>query len=520
MDYHTINKPQSQRDKAREDQVQNDAGGYVFGITPQQQLDRFLMLGTLKGTYYANAKELTVRNLDVIKQLIEDDYKYVVDRVVEISRAGRAPKNDPALYVLAMVAACNNEIGRVYALMNAHEVARTATHLFKFLNYVQSMRGWGRALKDAVGDWYTRKNDHQLLYQVLKYRNREGWTHKDVLRKAHPVPKSAFQNDLFKWITSDEIGEYLYASKLFVGYNKVQKETDAVEIADDVIEYHLTREMIPNQHLKNPLVMQALLQDMPLTALLRNLANMAGIGLLVPGNWDVIETVCAKLSDEEAIKKARIHPLSVYQALRIYENGSNRNYRWEPVGRVVEELNDTFYKSFHYVEGSGKRFLLGLDVSGSMSQGTSIEGVCARDASAVMAMSLVHSEPRISTMAFASEFQNFNLHKRMSLNEVVTAMRSLNFGRTDCALPMIHALNNGMEIDTFVIFTDNETWCGKVHPYEALNTYRKHTGIDAKLIVCAMTSTEFSIADPNDAGMLDIVGLDTNVPALITEFSK
>jgi 60 kDa SS-A/Ro ribonucleoprotein len=34
-----------------------------------------------------------------------------------------------------------------------------------------------------------------------------------------------------------------------------------------------------------------------------------------------------------------------------------------------------------------------------------------------------------------------------------------------------------------------------------------------------MTATEFSIADPSDAGMLDVVGFDTATPQLITDFS-
>ena len=33
-----------------------------------------------------------------------------------------------------------------------------------------------------------------------------------------------------------------------------------------------------------------------------------------------------------------------------------------------------------------------------------------------------------------------------------------------------------------------------------------------------MTATKFTIADPTDAGMLDIAGFDSAVPALISEF--
>ena len=66
-------------------------------------------------------------------------------------------------------------------------MARTGTHLFIFARYVQQFRGWGRGLRRAVGDWYLAKEPDKLAYQVLKYRQREGWTHRDLLRLAHPA---------------------------------------------------------------------------------------------------------------------------------------------------------------------------------------------------------------------------------------------------------------------------------------------------------------------------------------------
>ena len=71
-----------------------------------------------------------------------------------------------------------------------------------------------------------------------------------------------------------------------------------------------------------------------------------------------------------------------------------------------------------------------------------------------------------------------------------------------------------------MIYTDNETWAGEIHPHQALIEYRRKMGIPARLIVVAMTATGFSIADPEDAGMLDVVGFDTAVPNLISEFSR
>ncbi len=38
--------------------------------------------------------------------------------------------------------------------------------------------------------------------------------------------------------------------------------------------------------------------------------------------------------------------------------------------------------------------------------------------------------------------------------------------------------------------------------------------------VVGMTSNGFTLADPNDRGMLDVVGFDTSVPAVIANFVR
>ncbi len=59
-----------------------------------------------------------------------------------------------------------------------------------------------------------------------------------------------------------------------------------------------------------------------------------------------------------------------------------------------------------------------------------------------------------------------------------------------------------------------------VHPVQALRAYRQKTGIGAKLVVIGMVSNGFTIADPNDSGMLDVVGFDTATPSIIADFAN
>jgi 60 kDa SS-A/Ro ribonucleoprotein len=111
------------------------------------------------------------------------------------------------------------------------------------------------------------------------------------------------------------------------------------------------------------------------------------------------------------------------------------------------------------------------------------------------------------------------LSSRQRLDDIVKTVSGLPFYGTDCALPMLYAIENGLAVDHFVIYTDSETWAGEVHPAQALRRYRERSGIAAKLTVVGMVSNGFTIADPNDAGMLDVVGFDTAAPQLMADFA-
>jgi len=122
-------------------------------------------------------------------------------------------------------------------------------------------------------------------------------------------------------------------------------------------------------------------------------------------------------------------------------------------------------------------------------------------------------------VAFSTKMTPVDISRRKRLDDVLRATDNLPFGGTDCAQPMLWALQNRIEADTFVIYTDSETWHGSVHPAQALRDYRERMGIPARLVVVGMLSNGFTIADPNDAGMLDVVGFDTATPEVIRQFS-
>ena len=86
-------------------QVANSAGGYSWQVDDWTRFDRFLILGAEGGTYYIGERELVKQNHDAIVRCIKVDGVRAVKRIVEISDSGRAPKNDSAVFALALVAA-------------------------------------------------------------------------------------------------------------------------------------------------------------------------------------------------------------------------------------------------------------------------------------------------------------------------------------------------------------------------------------------------------------------------------
>lgn len=506
-------------------QVKNSAGGYSFEVDNWAKLDRFLILGNEGGSYYAGEREMTIKNSDAALACLKEDGRRVVERVIEISEGGRAPKNDPAIFVLAMAAKLGDDFTRKFALTVLPRVCRIGTHLFQFIEAMQGFGGWGRATKRAVSSWYEDKTSDQLAYQLVKYRQRNTWSHRDVFRLAKPdVPNMLGRFAVGKLTDEDKTNSLIPA--VLDAFLKAQAATSAKEIVKILkATPALPWEAIPSDFLKEKDVWAALLPNLPMTAMIRNLGRMTANGLLVPMS-DASKFIVERLGNDEAIRKARIHPIAVLGAMGTYGKGSGvkGSLTWTPVNSIVDALDGAFYKAFGNVEETGKRFMLALDISSSMTWGEigGMPGVTPRVASAAMSLITQKVEKNSFIAGFTSGTKGITeltISSRQRLDAVVKYMNGLQFGGTDCSLPMTYALENKIAIDTFTVYTDNETYAGRIHPVQALRQYREKMGIPAKLIVVGMVANNFSIADPKDAGMLDIVGFDTASPNLIADFA-
>lgn len=535
-----VNKtPQTEKIPGK-NQVKNNAGGFVFGVDDWTALDRFLILGAEGGSYYASEKTLTKENASRAISALKADGKRYVDRVVEISVEGRAPKNDPAIFALALACKLGDDKTRKLAYDALPKVCRIGTHLFAFVEAIEGLGGWSRGARTAVANWYNKMPIEKLGYQLAKYQQRNGWSHKDLFRLAHPKTVNVERNSLYKWAVKGVIDENT-KSQTIVGFERAKGAKNVSDLIKIISEYRLPHECVPTEYKNDPKVQEELLKHMPLEAMIRNLGNMSKSGLLTPLS-NASSEVIKKLEDKKALHDSRIHPVKVLAALMTYKNGRGvlGKGTWTPVQSVVDALDSAFYESFNAIIPTGKKFLLGLDISGSMGIGTvaGVPGLTPLIASGAMAMAIAKSEKNYECIGFTSGKNSWvsktnngnhwsqngitqlNISPKMRLDTVVDSMQKLTMGGTDCALPMLYASAMNRDVDCFIVITDNETWAGSVHPTQALNDYRKNKNSKAKSVVIGMTATSFSIADPNDAGMLDVVGFDTNVPSIISDFVR
>jgi 60 kDa SS-A/Ro ribonucleoprotein len=511
--------------------VRNSSGNYVFTPDEQSMVRRFLILGSDSASMYTSSEKNTFQNTQRLLNAIKHDGQAVVREIVEISKAGRAPRRDPALYALALVMTHGSKEAKVDAQNAIPTVARTGTDLLHLAAFVDAMRKWGRGVRRGFAKWYNEKDGLRLAQQLTKYANRDGWTHRDVLRLAHVPPATPTHDALFAFATDNPKTDFDFTqidtvvADYMAAIADVKKLENSPKEAIKLIEkFELPREVLPTQLLNHASVWEALLPHMGYEALVKNLGKMTNVGLISPMSGGQ-KTVIEKLGNSELLRKSKLHPIKVITALMTYRNGhgDKGSLTWTPVPRIIDALDTAFYETFKLIVPTNKNTLICLDISGSMGLYPllGIHGFTPRVASAVMAMATIRSEPNWEAVGFSHQLVRLPIGATMTLAQVIDVMQRLPFGATDLSLPMQWAAKNKIPVDTFVMYTDNETNCNRRHPMTELKEFRQKMSIpDAKLAVVAMQSNGFSVADPTDRNTMDFAGFDSALPSILADFMR
>lgn len=496
-------------------QVPNNAGGYGYVVDDWSQLRRFLILGAYEGTFYVGERDLTKQNFDVLKRLVQVDGGKYVDSIVKVSTDNLALKTDPAIFALAIGAAYGDKTTRGHIEIMFPLVIRTSTHLFHFVGFYLTQRGWSRWLRRVVGSWYNTQTPDALEYQMLKYQQRDGWSHKDLIVLAHPTPTSDMHNALYAWAVKGHIDPRLSLVK--ASRQLFDENITTIEASDIIRTYRLSREMLPSALLNQPYVWAELMRTAPMQATLRNLGKMTQVGLIAPYGMET-DLLVSKLIDPKFLAKSYLHPFEVIVALRQYAQG--KGYKggltWQPVPKVTDALIKLFDASVATHKPTGKRILIAVDVSGSMESPVLSLNMSAAEASGWMAGVTYNTEPNSLLVGFDTSVTPVNFPHATPPSFIARELASVPSGGTDCAQPFLWLIDQQIIVDAVVVYTDSETWAGHMHVNQAINAYRKLSP-QCKVIWCATTATNVTCV-PDHPLNLGIVGFDASVPKAIEGF--
>jgi 60 kDa SS-A/Ro ribonucleoprotein len=498
--------------------VTNNANGQSYQVNDKTKFDRLVILGIEAGTYYVSEREMALETIEFVKAYLEKNFIEALERISEISRSGRAIKNDPAIFVLAMAISIAKTTTQREAVRKAFgDIIRTMSHLMMLIGYMKSLKaGWGRFKRAIISRWFDTLDSDELAYQFAKYQSRNGWATRDILELVHPKATTAKTNAVYKWAMDGSVDQN--SPRYLIGVERAKKARTVDEIVSITKSFRLARENIPTVWLKEKQVWQALLTSLPFTAMVRNLGVMASNGLLdamTPESKYIIN----KLNDAEMIKQSRIHPFSLFLAMKQYDSGHGfrGSKTWSANPAITKAVEKAITLAYGNVTPTNKTIMLACDVSGSMA-GSYISGtnVSAIEAEAMLVNIINQTEPNVYTYTFTTTFREYR--PSGSYSGVLNDFVHMQMGGTDCSLPVSYALRNKLNVDAFIIITDSETWANKNDMDTLLKQYRKTINSKAKFIVLGMTATNVTVASPNDPLSLDICGMDASVPLLISEF--
>jgi len=555
----TVMTPQTQPVPGRTDLVKNNAGGYVFKKDDWTQLEDFLILGTTGGTYYIGQDKLTIDNTNVVFKLAKAHGAEVAKKAHELSTSipVRVPSNRACLFALAAVSAMGDPDGVQAVKYWLSDVARTTDHLSTFFGYRKQLKGKptargtvpmaSRAYRSTLAAWFLAADPDDVAFRACKARQRktpagEAFNLTDAVRIAHPrveIHDNMADDDLVSvhqrkvliaWlagkITDELAASHLPAVDKFLRAKAVTTDAEAIRI---VTELRVPWEFLPSERLNSAGVWEALTGTIGITAVIRNLAKMTRVGTLAPFA-DANATVIRRLTDPEQLAKGRVHPMTVYLALKVYAAGhSQPNPKadvqyWTPVPGIMDALEEAYELSFGHVEPSGRRMIFTVDSSGSMGRYNQVTQNGAKLGTAyniakTVALTMKRIEGEnchvidVDTTVHASK-----ITKRTRLAEIQN--HGADGGGTDMSLPFFYAGQEKLTVDGFGIITDNETWAGKAHAFQRLEAYRRDFNPAARVAVITMAPNGWGILDQNDPGVMQMAGLDASLPLAVTGFIR
>lgn len=412
----------------------------AYAFSAKHQLAQLAATGCLSRTFYANAED----QLDQVVALTQElDASFVAKTAIYGRQSGHM-KDMPALLASSLAV-------RDVALLS-QAFSRVIDNGKMLRNFVQILRSGavgrkslGTRPKKLVQHWLLTASEKQLLNAAVG--NTPSLA--DVVKMVHPKPQEAWRAAWFAWLIGKPVDEAALPpiTQAFERFKRESAQGVATEVPDVPFQMLTALELTSSQWAQ-------IARSGSWQMVRQNLNTFARHGVFdIPG---MAEVVTAKLSDAQAVAKARVMP---YQLMAAFKATG------DAVPEVIREaLQDAMELSLANVPSLDGRVVVCPDVSGSMSsavtgsRGSATSSVRCIDVAALVAAAVLRKNQRARVLPFEQDVVKLSLNARDSVMTNAQALAKIGGGGTNCSAPLAFLNQERAVVDLVILVSDNESW--------------------------------------------------------------
>jgi 60 kDa SS-A/Ro ribonucleoprotein len=414
----------------------NREGAGAYDYIAAHKLAQYAATGCLSNTFYAGAEEQLEA---VLKLALQLEPEFLAKAAVHARRKGHM-KDVPALLLAVLSTRSTGLLRKTFP-----HVVDNGRMLRNFVQIMRSgvvgRKSLGSVPRALVRTWLENASDRALIDASVGTSP----SLPDVVRLVHPKPADASREAFYGWLLGkphlfERLPQALQALKLF--------ELDRSREVPDV-----PFQMLTALDLNAQAWAQVALRG-GWHMLRMNLNTFARHGVFsLPHMTDAI---AARLSDRQAIKRARVLP---YQLLIAHSTIGRK------VPEVVRKALETAMEiALENVPSFRGRVVVCPDVSGSMVtpitgyRGSATSAVRCIDVAALMAAAVMRANPDTMVLPFAEAVREVRLDPYAKVMVNAERLASLGGGGTNCSAPLEWLWRGQIEAELIIMVSDNQSW--------------------------------------------------------------
>jgi 60 kDa SS-A/Ro ribonucleoprotein len=383
------------------------------------------------------------KQLDEVNKLVQQVRPEFLARLAVYSRESAYMKDMSAYLLACLLKVDLNLFKTVFS-----RVVDNGKMLRNFVQIIRSgqvgRKSFGSAPKRMIREWLEARPDGKLFNDSVG----NDPSLKDVIKMVHPKPTNKTREALYAYLIDKEVKNPEALPKVVRDFETFKKSPKG----DRVVPQYVDFQMLTALDLSDT-EWKKLSEGMAWHALRMNLNTLERHGVLKDEKY--VDAIAAKLTDEKAIKSAKVFPYQLFTAyLNIDSNVPTK------LGMALQKAMEVATTN---IPKLNCKTIVAVDCSGSMdcavtgNRGSATSKTTCKQVAALIAACILRGSDSVEVMRFTTSAERVKLNP---MDSVITNAKTIGTicGGTTISSPVALANSEKLKADLFVIVSDNESW--------------------------------------------------------------